>query len=249
MLEVLGEPDCSGQPAGDTSSPYEDTIRGSTPRLVLKEGAGFSTTWTEDQLGLVPSGDPAAPSLSCVQAGPAACSVPMDHTPSGSRPGCRTRPGSSRAILKGTRDCLMLGSGRAGAICGQNKGVPSLTVLPHQPTTGTRASWEPLQRLAYGPGGGSSLFPTRPLGLTSFPAIGGTCPPGRRTTCSFPQAQVPLVPRVGPGPCGQKRSPPRPGPLWQGPWRLSWAPGAPTKAPTLFLTHGGLLPRMKPTKS
>lgn len=106
-----------------------------------------------------------------------------------------------------------------------------------------------VQRLASGPGGGSSLSPTRPLGSVSFRAVGGTCAPGRRTTCSIPQAQVPLVPRVGPGPCGQQCSPPRPGPLRQGPWRLSWAPGAPTKAPTLFLTHGGLLPHMKPTKS
>ena len=51
---------------------------------------------------------------------------------------------------------------------------------------------------------------------------------------------------VGPGPCGQNHSPARPGPPWQGCWCLSWALGAPTERPTLLLTHGGLLPHMKP---
>ena len=141
MLEVLREPDCTGQPAGDTSSPHKgDTVTGAQHHVrALKDGAGFSTTCTEDQK----HGDTAVPPHSCVQGRAAACSVPTDRASSGSRPGCGTSPGSSRAILKGTRDFPVLGSGRAGAICGQNKGVPSLTVLPHRRGTGTRASREP----------------------------------------------------------------------------------------------------------
>lgn len=45
---------------------------------------------------------------------------------------------------------------------------------------------------------GSSLSPTRPLGSARFPAVGGTCPPGRRTSRSFSQAQSLLVPRGRP---------------------------------------------------
>lgn len=210
MLEVLREPDCTGQPAGDTSSPHKgDTVTGAQHHgRALKDGAGFSTTCTEDQK----HGDPAVPPHSCVQGRAAACSVPTDRASSGSRPGCGTSPGSSRAILKGTRDFPVLGSGRAGAICGQNKGVPSLTVLPHRRGTGTRASREPCSTwplvLAVVP-----ASPTRPLGSVRFPAIGGTCPPGRRTARSFPQAQAPLVPwgrpwSLWPEPLTRKARPP-----------------------------------------
>lgn len=159
MLEVLGEPGYRSTqqetpkiaPTGRTPS------EGSTPRLALKEGAGFSTTWTEDQLGLVPAGDPAAPSLSCVQAGPAACPVPTDHTPPAPAPACRTRPGSTRAILKGTRDCLVLGSGRAGASAGRTGHAITDRFFPTNPSQepeppGRRCSASPS-----GPGGGSSL--------------------------------------------------------------------------------------------
>ena len=200
MLEVLREPDCTGQPAGDTSSPHEgDTVTGAHHHgRALKDGAGFSTTCTEDQK----HGDPVAPPCSCVQGGAAPCSVPIDRASSGSRPGCGMSPGSSRAILKGTRDFLVLGSGRAGAICGQNKGVPSLTVLPHRHGKGTRASWEPcsnsplvlavVQPLPH-PAPRLSALPCHRGHVSPWQEDRPLIPPGSGTSRSMGSALVPVA--------------------------------------------------------
>lgn len=91
----------------------------------------------------------------------------------------------------------MLGSGRAGRSVGRTRACRHRRSFPTGPA---QEPEPPASRAAprLWSCDGSSLSPTRPLGSARFPAVGGTCPPGRRTSRSFSQAQSLLVPRGRP---------------------------------------------------
>lgn len=88
--------------------------------------------------------------------------------------------------------------------------------------------------------------PTRPLGSVSFLPSGARVPLAGGPPARF-QAQVPLAPWVGPGPCGQAAHP-KARPLWQALAR-SWALVPSPRPPTLFSHVVSLLTYETPLKA